>query len=77
MLTTVRGTQPRPLMVEQVMRLIMELRAMDLQQQLTDEHGGRELAWYYWRGDVEEILGLDPGTLDMLDYAERFTGRDD
>jgi len=63
------GTPPGPLTAEQVAQVVAELRAMDLQQQQTDERGQRELAWYYWRDGVERLLGLDAGALDMQAYV--------
>lgn len=47
--------------VQQVIRL---LREMDQTQAETDENGGREIAWYYYRDDLERALGLDNGALD-------------
>jgi hypothetical protein len=43
--------------------LINALREMDAQQQETDEGGGREIAWYYWRETIEDILEVPRGTL--------------
>lgn len=42
----------------------MVLARMDHQQQVTDERGGRELAWYYYREEVEQALGVPRGALD-------------
>lgn len=42
----------------------MVLARMDHQQQVTDERGGRELAWYYYREEVEQALGLPRDSLD-------------
>lgn len=47
-----------------ILELTTALRDMDRQQQLTDHDGGREIAWYYWREQIETILGLPPGALD-------------
>lgn len=44
--------------------LIPLLRALDQTQQQTDEEGGAEIAWYYFRDAVEDALGLDRGALD-------------
>lgn len=44
--------------------LVGVLRGMDRQQKRTDEGGGREIAWYYYRADVEDALGLPRGHLD-------------
>lgn len=73
MLNDVPGRGPAALTTEQVWRVVRVLRDMDLQQRITDEHGGRELAWFYWIGDVEQALGLDPGALSMNAWADRFT----
>jgi hypothetical protein len=44
-------------------KVVSLLRDMDRQQTETDEEGGREVAWYYSRNDVEDALGLERGTL--------------
>lgn len=44
--------------------IIKLLRAMDETQQETDESGGAEVAWYYYREEFEKLLGLVPGALD-------------
>lgn len=46
------------------------LREMSAQQYRTDLEGGREIAWWYWRGDVERALGLEPGTLHPRDEED-------
>lgn len=46
-------------------RLIACLREMDRTQQRTDEYGEREIAWYYTRDEVEDILGVPRGTLNV------------
>lgn len=69
-LAAIPGTPPHALDAGQVLALVKELRRMDHQQQTTDEFGGAELAWYYWRGDIERLLGLDPGALNMSKYVE-------
>lgn len=51
---------PLPPDMPKVIRL---LREMHRQQVETDDLGQREIAWYYWSGDIEEALGLDPGTI--------------
>ena len=43
--------------------LINALREMDAQQQETDAGGEAEIAWYYWRETIEDILGVARGTL--------------
>lgn len=73
-LADVPGTPPGPLTAEQVLALVKELRRMDHQQRTTDEFGEREVAWYYWVGDIERLLGLDPGALAMDDYVEERLG---
>lgn len=45
-------------------QLIEHLRALDKQQYETDEMDGAEIAWYYYRDGIEDILGLQRGTLD-------------
>ena len=47
-----------------ITRIVEVLRDMDRTQQETDEDGGREVAWYYYRDQVEDALGLERGTLD-------------
>jgi len=44
--------------------LIRLLREMDSVQQETDEEGGTEVAWYYYRDEIETALGLPPGSLN-------------
>lgn len=43
--------------------LVKTLRELDHQQQRTDWIGDREVAWYYWRNEVELALGYAPGSL--------------
>lgn len=45
-------------------QLIEHLQALDKQQYETDESGGAEIAWYYYRDGIEDILGLERGTLE-------------
>lgn len=45
-------------------RLAKLLRDMDETQRETDEDGGREVAWYYYRDQIEDALGLGRGALD-------------
>lgn len=52
-----------------VERLVTLMRELDAEQQKTDWFGGREIAWYYYRGDVEAALNLEPGALDTGEYA--------
>jgi len=49
---------------QQIARLIELLQGMDRTQQQTDEDGGREVAWYYYRDRIEDTLGVERGTLD-------------
>jgi hypothetical protein len=49
---------------QQIARLVELLQDMDRTQQETDEDGGREVAWYYYRDQVEDALGVERGTLD-------------
>lgn len=51
-----------------VERLVTLMRELDAEQQKTDWFGGREVAWYYWRDDIEDALGLEPGALDTGEY---------
>lgn len=51
-------------MAELPTSLISLLRALDETQRETDEEGGAEVAWYYFRDKVEDVLGLDRGALD-------------
>lgn len=44
--------------------LVELLRGMDRTQRETDEDGGREVAWYYYRDQIEDALSVDRGTLD-------------
>jgi len=45
-------------------RLITLLRRMNAEQVETDESGGREVAWYRFRDEIENALGVPAGTLD-------------
>lgn len=49
---------------ELLAHLVTMLRRMDTMQQKTDEDGGREVAWYYWRDHFEDALNLPRGALD-------------
>lgn len=44
-------------------RVVEVLREMDRTQARTDRLGGREVAWHYYRDDVEDALGLERGAL--------------
>ena len=48
--------------------LVQLLLEMDRQQHETDDIGGSEIAWYYYRQDVEQVLGLPPGALDSCGH---------
>jgi hypothetical protein len=37
---------------------------MDATQQKTDDAGEREIAWYYFRDQIEDAMGLQRGDLD-------------
>lgn len=50
-------------------RLTERLRELDRQQAETDESGGAEVAWYYHRDGIEDLLGLARGTLDTYDHG--------
>jgi hypothetical protein len=43
------------------------LLRMDAEQQRIDDEGDAELAWYYYREEVEDALGLPSGALDSAD----------
>ena len=47
-----------------ITRLVEVLRDMARTQQETDEDGGREVAWYYYRDQIEDVLGVERGALD-------------
>lgn len=47
-----------------VPQLVELLRDLDKQQYETDESGGAEIAWYYYRDDIEDLLGVERGTLE-------------
>lgn len=49
---------------EQVRSLITVLRKMDEFQRETDDAGGAEVAWYYYRDAIEDVIGLKRGELD-------------
>lgn len=49
---------------ERITRLVQLLQDMDRTQRQTDEDGGREVAWYYFRDAIEDALGLERGTLN-------------
>jgi hypothetical protein len=40
------------------------LRELDARQACTDESGEPEVAWWCYRNEVEDVLGLDRGDLD-------------
>lgn len=58
-------TNPTP--QQRITRLTEVLREMDSTQQEADENGDREVAWYYYRDQVEDAMGLDRGALDTGD----------
>lgn len=47
-------------------QLVELLREMDEKQYETDESGGAEIAWYYYRDSIEDLLGLERGTLEYI-----------
>lgn len=49
---------------ERTNQLIVLLYDMDRQQQSTDDAGQREIAWYYYRDEIEDVMGLPRGALD-------------
>lgn len=53
-----------------VRTLIILLRDMDRQQTETVERGEREIAWYYFRDEIEDLLGLARGSLDTSTEQE-------
>lgn len=65
-------------------RLTELLRELDSTQRETDEEGGAEVAWYYYRDKIEDAMGLDRGALDteprprpetVVDVLERAANR--
>lgn len=50
--------------------VVITLRQLDSAQRETDESGGREVAWWHFRDDVEDALGLERGALDTGDADE-------
>lgn len=57
-----------------IARLVEILREMDRQQAKTLALGDREIAWLWYRADIETILELAPGTLDTGEYDPSATG---
>lgn len=55
----------------EVIRLLQEMNA---QQEKTDRLGYREVAWYYWRDEVEVALGCEPGTIAQFGAEEDSDG---
>lgn len=49
---------------ERIAQLAALLRSMDSQQRDTDDAGQREVAWYYYRDEIEDMMGLPRGALD-------------
>lgn len=49
---------------EMKVKLISCLRDMDDTQRRTDEDGEREIAWYYCRDHIEDILDIPRGSLN-------------
>lgn len=64
-----RCSNGEPMMMD-VRKLIQVLQEMDHQQRMTDDEGGRENAWFYWMGDVEEALGVPMGSLETTGLDE-------
>lgn len=50
--------------------LIDLLTAMDRTQAKTDDAGEREIAWYWFRNDIEDALGLPRGALNTTLHGE-------
>ena len=50
------------LSAEKLAELVSALQKMDAQQVKTDEQGDREIAWFWWRYEIAEILGLPEDT---------------
>ena len=46
-----------------LVEVITLLQAMDKQQQKSDREGDREIAWFWWRGEIEKALGFAPSEL--------------
>jgi hypothetical protein len=66
-------------------RLTELLRELDSTQRKTDEEGGAEIAWYYYRDKIEDVMGFPRGFLDteprprpetVVDVLERAANRD-
>jgi hypothetical protein len=57
-------SEPAPTPDQRIAHLVELLQNMDRTQQETDEDGGREVAWYYYRDRIEDALGVERGTLD-------------
>lgn len=49
--------------------VVEALREMDAETKRADYEGDAEGTWYYYRGGIEEALGLQAGALDTGDYA--------
>jgi hypothetical protein len=65
-------------------RLTELLRELDSTQRRTDEEGGAEIAWYYYRDKIEDVMGFPRGFLDteprppsetVVDVLERAANR--
>ncbi|HEX2244579.1 MAG TPA: hypothetical protein VHK27_15290 [Gammaproteobacteria bacterium] len=52
-------------------QLVNELFLMDAQQTVTDDAGQREIAWYYARDAIEDLLEVERGTLNSY---KKFNG---
>jgi hypothetical protein len=53
-----------------ISRVIQLLHEMNAQQYRTDGAGDREIAWYYWKDEIAEALGLDSTAFDIDEEGE-------
>lgn len=49
---------------ERINQLTILLYSMDRQQRDTCDAGQSEIAWYYYRDEIEDVMGLPRGSLD-------------
>lgn len=55
---------------ERINQLTVLLYSMDKQQRITDDAGQREIAWYHYRDQIEDVMGLKRGTLNSENEKE-------
>jgi hypothetical protein len=56
--------------MQDISRVIQLLHEMNAQQHRTDEAGDREIAWYWWRDEIAEALGLDSKAFEIDEEGE-------